>query len=64
MLVYGFEFVMSAYDFGQVSAAMQIPIWIVYLVVPLSGVLLIVRFVQRIIDPVSSAEMHAAEPAC
>lgn len=64
MLVYGFEFVMSAYDFGQVSAALQIPMWIVYLVVPLSGVLLIIRFAQRIIDPVSSAEVHAAELAC
>jgi C4-dicarboxylate transporter DctQ subunit len=51
LLVYGIAFVESARDFGQTSPALQCPMWIIYLVLPLSGALMSIRFIQQIISP-------------
>ena len=61
---YGTEFVLTARDYGQVSAALQVPMWMVYLVLPLSGVLLVIRFLQQIVSPVPAAapDQEAAWP--
>jgi C4-dicarboxylate transporter DctQ subunit len=64
LTVYGAQFVLSAYEFGQVSPAMQLPMWAVYLVVPASGLLLVIRFLQNAFMPAGNAEPHSAETLC
>lgn len=64
LTVYSTEFVLSAYEFGQVSPAMQLPMWAVYVVVPVSGLLLVIRFLQNVFTPSWNAEPRSAETAC
>lgn len=61
---YGTQFVLSSYEFGQLSPAMQLPMWTVYMVVPVSGLLLVIRFLQSVFAPAWTAEPHSAETAC
>jgi C4-dicarboxylate transporter DctQ subunit len=51
LAVLGTEFVKSAFEYGQRSAALELPMWIVYLCIPLAGLLLTIRFIQRIVFP-------------
>lgn len=51
LAVFGTELVLTARDYGQLSPALQLPMWIVYLAMPLSGVLMTIRFVQQVITP-------------
>lgn len=55
LLVYGTAFVESARDFGQLSPALQWPMWVIYLVIPLSGALMSIRFIQQIVRPLAPA---------
>lgn len=43
------QLVLSTHQFGQVTPALQIPIWIVYLAMPLSGVLMAFRFLDQLL---------------
>ena len=62
LAVFGTGFVMVAHEFGQLSPALQIPMWIVYLVIPLAGVLMTIRFAQRLFGlPPSTDGLPAAE---
>jgi C4-dicarboxylate transporter DctQ subunit len=61
LTVYGIQFVLVAYEYGQLSSALQIPMWIVYLVVPLSGMLLVIRFIEQIAGFNSQAVMSVEE---
>lgn len=51
LTVFGTELVLTARDYGQLSPALQLPMWIVYLAMPLSGVLMTIRFLQQVIAP-------------
>ncbi len=66
LLVLGAELALSAYEFGQQSSALELPMWIVYLAIPLSGALLIVRFAQQLLSPAGAyaARSHAEDGAC
>jgi C4-dicarboxylate transporter DctQ subunit len=49
LLVYGAQFVLVTYEYGQLSSALQLPMWIVYLVLPISGLLVAIRYLQQIL---------------
>lgn len=51
LLIGGGNLVYVNYDLGQSSAALEIPLYIVYTVVPLSGILIIVYKINEILNP-------------
>ena len=48
LVVYGGSLVAQAHQFGQVTPALQVPLWTVQLAVPVGGALMTLRFVQRL----------------
>lgn len=48
LVVYGVPLVRQMQLFGQISTAMEVPMFIVYLVLPLSGLLIAFRFAERL----------------
>lgn len=51
LIVGGGNLVYVNYDLGQSSAALEIPLYIVYLVLPLSGILVMVYKINEILNP-------------
>lgn len=51
LIIGGVNLVYVNYDLGQTSAALEIPLYIVYLVVPLSGILVIAYKINEILNP-------------
>lgn len=51
LIIGGGNLVYVNYDLGQSSAALEIPLYIVYMVVPLSGLLIIVYKINEILNP-------------
>ncbi|MDT0644644.1 TRAP transporter small permease [Zunongwangia sp. F363] len=51
LIVGGGNLVYVSYDLGQRSAALEIPLYIVYFVIPLSGVLIIIYKINEILNP-------------
>lgn len=49
LTILGLELVMTQQQYGQLSPALQLPMWIVYLAMPLSGLLMAIRFIQQIV---------------
>ena len=47
LIVLGWELAAQVREFGQLSPAMQIPLWTVQLAIPVGGVLMALRFSQR-----------------
>lgn len=47
LVFYGAELTMQAKEFGQVSAALQVPIWVVQLAIPVGSALMGFRFAQH-----------------
>lgn len=50
VVYYGFELVMRSRAWGQVSAAAQIPMWLMQLAIPVGGILMGIRFAQHFIS--------------
>lgn len=48
MAVVGTEIVLNIKAMGQTSAALQWPTWIIYLILPIGGILIIIRLIQQI----------------
>lgn len=48
LAVYGTDLVMSIATRGQLSPAMQLPMWLPYLSIPLGGLLMSIRLIQQI----------------
>ncbi|NYE58131.1 TRAP transporter small permease [Carboxydothermus ferrireducens] len=48
MLIYGIKLVVTYKVLGQGSADSQTPLWIVSLVLPISGFMMVVRFVEKV----------------
>ncbi len=48
--IFGTQLVIATFQYGQVSPATQIPIWIVYLAVPLGSISMAVRLIQQLVD--------------
>lgn len=51
LIIGGGNLVYVSYDLGQISAALEIPLYLVYLVIPLSGILIIVYKMNEIMNP-------------
>lgn len=51
LIIGGGNLVYVNYDLGQSSAALEIPLFIVYLVIPLSGFLIVAYKVNEILNP-------------
>ncbi len=49
LVVFGWELVAQARGFGQMTPALQIPLWTVQLAIPVGGVLMALRFSQRVL---------------
>ncbi|SEA79419.1 Tripartite ATP-independent transporter, DctQ component [Thalassobacillus cyri] len=61
MIIYGFELVNSA--MRQTSPVLQLPMGIVYLVIPISGIFLIMNLLfTTIIDVLQGEEEHHDDP--
>jgi len=49
LVVFGWELVSQAREFGQMTPALQIPLWTVQLAIPVGGALMGLRFSQRVL---------------
>jgi len=47
---YGYQYVLFVYDFGEISVDLNIPMWIVYLVIPLSFFFAAYRVGEKIVE--------------
>ena len=52
----------NRYTSGMVSLDIGIPMWIVYLVLPLSGILFLLRFVERLVNILRGKDEEYANP--
>lgn len=59
---YGFTLVETRYTSGMVSLDVGIPMWIVYLILPISGVLFSLRFVERLVNILRRKDEEYANP--
>lgn len=50
LAVFGTTLVLASIEHGQVTPALQIPMWIPYLAVPLGGAGMVIRLIQQLID--------------
>jgi len=49
LAVFGTELVISSINYGQVTPAMQLPMWIPFLAIPLGGAGMSIRLIQQLI---------------
>lgn len=56
-IFYGGSLVMHNYETGMASMNARIPLWIVYLILPISGVLFCLRFIEQFIHVVKGGEL-------
>lgn len=59
---YGFILVENRYTSGMISLDIGIPMWIVYLVLPISGALFLLRFVERLVNILRGKDEEYANP--
>lgn len=59
---YGFVLVENRFSSGMVSLDIGIPMWVVYLVLPLSGVLFLARFIERLVNILRGKDEVYANP--
>ena len=59
---YGFVLVENRFSSGMVSLDIGIPMWIVYLVLPISGVLFLARFLERLVNILRGKDEVYANP--
>ena len=61
-LYFGYILVRDKFVSGMISLDIGIPMWLVYLILPLSGLLLLARFVERLARVLSRKEENYANP--
>ncbi|MBE1555615.1 TRAP transporter small permease [Sporosarcina limicola] len=59
---YGIILVENRFHSGMVSLDVGIPMWIVYLILPISGTLFTLRFIERLVNLVRGKEEHYDNP--
>lgn len=59
---YGLKLVMARYSSGMVSLDVGIPMWIVYLILPISGTLFLLRFIERLVNILRRKDEEYANP--
>ena len=50
MAVYGWELTMKFKKMGQLSPSLMLPVYLIYLSIPLGGALMTIRFFQRFLQ--------------
>jgi C4-dicarboxylate transporter, DctQ subunit len=50
LAVFGTSLVLASFQHGQVTPALQIPIWIPYLAIPIGGAGMAIRLIQQLVD--------------
>lgn len=50
LAVFGTKLVIASFQYGQVTPALQMPIWIPFLAIPLGGAGMAIRLIQQLID--------------
>ncbi len=61
---YGYLLVAKRYTSGMVSMDVGIPMWIVYMILPISGVMFLLRFIERFVANVKGkGDVHADHTA-
>lgn len=61
MTYYGTQVALSLGDTGQISPAMQIPLWWIYLVFPVGTALMSIRFLARIVEWIRTRKIPTRE---
>ena len=61
-IYYGWNLVATRFHSGMVSLDMRIPMWIVYLILPISGVLFLLRFIERLVNILRRKDEDYANP--
>ncbi len=59
---YGYVLVENRYTSGMVSLDVGIPMWVVYLILPLSGILFLLRFIERLVNILRRKDEEYANP--
>ncbi|MEX2414541.1 MAG: TRAP transporter small permease [Paenibacillaceae bacterium] len=59
---YGFMLVYKRYSSGMVSMDVGVPMWIIYLILPISGVMFLLRFTERLADVWRGKEVSHDNP--
>ncbi|AZU64344.1 TRAP transporter small permease [Neobacillus mesonae] len=59
---YGLILVEARYSSGMVSLDVGIPMWIVYLILPISGILFLFRFIERFVNQLRGQEENYDNP--
>ena len=54
MVYYGVRLTMTVINTAQVSPTMQLPMWIIYISVPIGAVLMVLRFITNLIQLIKS----------
>jgi len=57
-IYYGGNLVMHNYETGMASMNARIPMWIVYFILPISGTLFLLRFIEQFIHVVKRGELN------
>ena len=60
LVVFGWDLVAQAREFGQITASLQVPLWTVQLAIPVGGALMAVRFAQHLFAEVAG---RTADPS-
>ncbi|MBU8877791.1 TRAP transporter small permease [Bacillus sp. FJAT-29790] len=59
---YGLILVENRFNSGMVSLDVGIPMWIVYLILPISGTLFLIRFIERLVNLLRGKEEQYDNP--
>lgn len=59
---YGFILVENRYSSGMVSLDVGLPMWMVYLILPISGILFLLRFIERFVNQLRGKEENYDNP--
>ncbi len=59
---YGSVLVESRFHSGMVSLDVGIPMWIIYLILPISGVLFLIRFIERLVNLLRGKDVQYDNP--
>lgn len=57
-IYYSFNLVSSTHKTGMVSLTVGIPMWIIYVILPISGTLFLIRFIERFIQTVRKVDNY------
>ena len=58
LVYFSTDLVISTYKTGMVSMTVGIPMWIVYLILPISGTFFLIRFIERFINTMRKADKY------